>query len=83
MQDMAGLQRFYSTQADIWSLGAILYFMVYGVPPTYHPLAANPPYGQYPQADPALNDVLRETLVLDPYERINITSLLYHPFTRS
>jgi len=83
MQDMAGLQRFYSTQADIWSLGAILYFMVYGLPPSYQQFAANPPLGQYPHPDPELNDILRRTLVLSPQVRADIETILSHPFTQS
>ena len=83
MQDVAGLQRFYSPQADIWSLGAILYFMVYGVPPHYIPSAYRPPPGRFPHPDPALNDALRKTLVLNPQFRANINTLLYHPYTRS
>lgn len=83
MQDVAGRQRFYGTSADIWSLGAILYFMVYGIPPTYHPLAPNPPVGQFPPPDPPLNDMLRQTLVLNPSMRADIGTILNHPFTNS
>lgn len=83
MQDIPGLQRFYDTTADIWSLGAILYFMVYGIPPPYHPLAANPPLGQFPHPDPLLNDMLRQTLILYPSMRADIVSVLNHPFTHS
>lgn len=82
MRDIAGAKRFYDAQADIWSLGAILYYMVYGVPPRYHHLAANPPPGLYPYPDGTLNDVLRRTLVLDPLLRADIGTLLHHPFTR-
>jgi serine/threonine protein kinase len=83
MQDVAGNQRFYGPKADIWSLGAILYYMVYGIPPPYHSLAANPPLGQFPHPDPALNDILRQTLVLSPRARADINTLLFHPFTQS
>jgi serine/threonine protein kinase len=83
MQDIAGLQRFYGTKADIWSLGAILYFMIYGLPPSYNHFAANPPPGQFPHPDPELNDILRRTLVLNPHVRADIELVLGHPFTQS
>lgn len=82
MQDIRGIQRYYDPQADIWSLGAILYFMTYGYPPNYSMFAASPPPRFRPHPDPALNDVLRRTLVLDPGLRANLHSLLYHPFTQ-
>ena len=81
MQDIAGLPRLYGTKTDIWSLGAILYFMLYGRPPTYSPLATHPPLGQprYPNA--LINDILRRTLALNPLGRANIIDLVRHPFT--
>jgi serine/threonine protein kinase len=83
MRDIPGAQRYYNPKADIWSLGAILYFMVYGVPPNYHPLAANPPLGQSPYPDHDLNDMLRRTLVMDPRRRADIKEVAHHPFTQS
>ena len=82
MQDIAGVQRFNDPQADIWSMGAILYFMAYGLPPRYQMFAASPPPGFYPHPDPLLNDVLRRTLVLNPAQRADIGALWHHPFTR-
>ncbi|CAF0733447.1 unnamed protein product [Rotaria sordida] len=35
----------YGSKADVWSLGAILYYMPYGKPSKYNPRAANPPHG--------------------------------------
>ncbi|CAF4149058.1 unnamed protein product [Rotaria magnacalcarata] len=71
----------YGPKADVWSLGAILYYMTYGEPPNYISGAANPPYHQKPSRDPNLVDVLRRTLVEDPHARIDIFSLLRHPYT--
>ena len=70
-------------KVDIWSLGAILYFMAYGRPPAYHALAANAPLGHSSYPDPALRDVLRRTLVLNPQARADINTLAFHPYTRS
>lgn len=82
MEDIPGVQRYYGPKADIWSLGAILYFMVYGRPPSYHSFAANPPFGMPPHPDPALNDMLRRTLVRNPNARANIYEVLSHPYTQ-
>lgn len=82
MQDIRGVQRFYGSQADIWSLGAILYYMTYGLPPRYTMFAAAPPPGFRPHLDPMLNDILRRTLVLNPAQRATINSLAVHPFTQ-
>ncbi|CAF1392287.1 unnamed protein product [Rotaria magnacalcarata] len=82
MEDTPGFQRSYGPKADIWSLGAILYFMVYGVRPKYHPFAADPPFGLPRFPDPALNDVLRRTLVRNPHARADIQTIRNHPFSR-
>ena len=82
MQDTPGALRYYNPRADVWSLGAILYFMVYGVPPHYHPLAANPLRGHAAYRDNELNSMLRRTLVLDPRKRADIHEVTRHPFTR-
>ena len=81
MEDMAGARRYYGPKADIWSLGAILYYMTYGTVPRYHPRAAEPPPGQPPARDPMLVDVLRRTLLKDPHARLDIRALTRHAYT--
>ena len=80
MQDVQGAQRFYSRKADVWSLGAILYFMTYGQPPRYETGSAPPP-GQLPTRDPYLADILRRILVSNPSMRLDTNDLLRHPYT--
>ncbi|CAF1224342.1 unnamed protein product [Adineta ricciae] len=82
MQDIPGIQRYYNTKADIWSLGAILYFMVYGQPPMYQRQADQPPRREAIYPDHELNDMLRRTLVLDPNYRADIVEVALHPYTR-
>jgi serine/threonine protein kinase len=81
MQDRSSVGQFYGPKADIWSLGAILYYMTYGQPPTYSHRAAEPPPGQLPARDPALVDILHRTLVTNPHHRADISAVLRHPYT--
>jgi len=83
MRDFSADMRHYGPKADVWSLGAILYYMCYGRPPPYSYMAAYPPPGQRRHPSPEINDALQRTLVLDPNYRADITSLLYHPLTVS
>jgi serine/threonine protein kinase len=72
-----------STEADIWSWGAVLYRMTYNVPPNqyYTPPCYDPPANQPSARDPHLVDVLRHTLVIDPRERPDAPWLAQHPYT--
>ncbi|CAM4926315.1 unnamed protein product [Rotaria socialis] len=47
-------EQHYQPQADIWSIGAILYYMAYGKQPNWNPenRAWEPPYGHQPVQDP-------------------------------
>jgi len=82
MQDHSDVRKPYGPKADIWSLGAILYYITYGAVPKYEPHASRPPPGQLPARDPALVDMLRRTLALNPHHRADINAVLHHPYTR-
>ncbi|CAF3505734.1 unnamed protein product [Rotaria socialis] len=61
-------EQHYQPQADIWSIGAILYYMAYGKQPNWNPenRAWEPPYGHQPVQDPLVRDLLMKALQYYP-----------------
>jgi serine/threonine protein kinase len=68
-----------SSKADIWSAGAILYFMTYGQPPLEE--SAHAPRGMSPTRSPNVDDVLRHCLQQSPHHRRSHSWLAQHPYT--
>jgi len=72
-------------KADIWSIGAILYWINYGDGPTYNYRKGcyHPPSGVSPCKDSQVINILRHTIRMDYRRRPDPNWLTQHPFTRS
>ncbi|CAF2536390.1 unnamed protein product [Rotaria sp. Silwood2] len=68
-----------TSKADIWSAGAILYNMTYGVAPITS--SFHPPSNMRPTSSPHVNDVLNHCLQQDPDRRESHHWLAQHPYT--
>jgi serine/threonine protein kinase len=70
-----------TSKADIWSLGAILYHLVYGrAPETWTP---QPPFNLPPTRSPLVQDLLMNCLRRNPNKRPSHRWLAKHPLTSS
>jgi len=77
-----------SVSCDIWSLGAILYFMAFGFPPSNFDTcfiqklrAGKIVYPGRSKVSKELKDLIRKCLMYDPKQRITMDEILNHPFT--
>ncbi|KAK8697601.1 hypothetical protein V6N13_113742 [Hibiscus sabdariffa] len=87
------LKRKYGPEADIWSIGVILYILLCGTPPFY----AESEHGifnaiirghidfncdPWPRISPQAKDVVTRMLNLDPKKRLTASQVLSHPWIK-
>ncbi|UJR06974.1 hypothetical protein I4U23_011262 [Adineta vaga] len=70
-----------TSKADIWSIGAILYLITYGIGPLYE--SSQPPMGSRPTRSSLVQDVLHHCLQRNSYQRADHRWISEHPLTRS
>ncbi|CAF3632228.1 unnamed protein product [Adineta steineri] len=68
-----------TSKADIWSVGAILYYLTYGTPPIYW--TSQPPPGIPPTRSASVQHVLYQCLQQNPYQRPYQYQLAQCPLT--
>ncbi|KAJ1285867.1 hypothetical protein BS78_03G311200 [Paspalum vaginatum] len=87
------LKRSYGPEADIWSVGVILYILLCGVPPFWaeseHGIFNSILRGQvdftsdpWPRISPGAKDLVRKMLTSDPKKRISAYDVLNHPWIK-
>ncbi|KAK8504833.1 hypothetical protein V6N13_056164 [Hibiscus sabdariffa] len=87
------LQRKYGPEADIWSVGVMLYILLCGVPPFWAEndngifseilggkvdFTSNP----WPSISPQAKDLVKKMLTLDPKKRLTAQEVLNHPWIK-
>ncbi|KAM6571440.1 hypothetical protein CsatA_015520 [Cannabis sativa] len=88
------LQRHYGPEADIWSVGVIVYILLCGVPPfwgeTEHEIFEEVLHGDldfssdpWPSISESAKDLVKRMLVRDPKKRITAHEVLCHPWVRA
>ncbi|CAO1944689.1 unnamed protein product [Urochloa humidicola] len=87
------LKRSYGPEADIWSIGVILYILLCGVPPFWaeseHGIFNAILRGQvdfssdpWPRISPIAKDLVKKMLTTDPRKRISAYDVLNHPWIK-
>ncbi|XBI19811.1 hypothetical protein VPH35_061245 [Triticum aestivum] len=87
------LKRNYGPEADIWSVGVIVYILLCGVPPFWaeseHGIFNSILRGQidfssdpWPRISPGAKDLVRKMLNSDPKKRISAYDVLNHPWIK-
>ncbi|UJR24403.1 hypothetical protein I4U23_005780 [Adineta vaga] len=70
-----------TSKADIWSLGAILYFLTYGNAPIYN--SPQPPISLPPTRSSLVQNILQTCLQKKPHRRPTHQWIAQHPLTNS
>jgi calcium-dependent protein kinase len=87
------LRRKYGSEADIWSLGVVLYILLCGLPPFWGSsdkeifmsiLRGNLDFtsAPWPSISEEAKDLVRKVLTLDPAQRPSISEMLSHPWLK-
>ncbi|XP_062112366.1 calcium-dependent protein kinase 26 isoform X2 [Humulus lupulus] len=87
------LRRHYGPEADIWSVGVIVYILLCGVPPfweTEHEIFEEVLHGDldfssdpWPSISESAKDLIKRMLVRDPKKRLTAHEVLCHPWVQA